>query len=264
MSGFRLSVLAISSCVLSFWAAANSSAANLSGVPPQLADTFLTFVKVSNEAAYHSIQSFVCQERIERHRARSGAEAGKYVDTITARVSFENGLEKYSEMRRKNRPLKDLAILEGAWSKGEFGTLLRQTQLLLPERPVVLESEEKTSSGYAAIYSFDVPSEASPWDLEVAGLSYRVAFHTRIWVSESSHLIERIERTSMQMPAALGIAEIRWEVTLRAVALNGDQWLLPYTAEYGVVYAESGRKEWNTMQFSDYHRYGAEVSVHFN
>ncbi len=155
-------------------------------------------------------------------------------------------------------------MLEGAWSKGEFGTLLRQTQLLLPERAVILEGEEKRSDGYVAIYAFDVGSAESPWDLQVGGLHYQIAFHTRIWVSESSHLIERIERTSMQAPAELGIAEIHWNVTLHAVDLNGDRWLLPYTADYGVVYADSGRKEWNSMQFSDYHRYGAEVSVHFN
>ncbi len=259
MFGFRFFVF---SFVLFSWGAASSPAATLSGVPPRIADTFLTFVKVSNEAAFHSIQSFVCREQIERYRAQSGTD--KHLDTITATVSFENGVEQYSDVRRKNRPLKDLAALEGAWSKGEFGTLLQQTQLLFPGRSMDLEGEQKTSEGYLAIYSFDVPSEASPWDLEVGGQHYQIGFHTRIFVSESSHLIERIERTSMQMPGSLGISEIRWNVTLRAVDLNGDRWLLPYTAEYGVVYAGSRRKEWNTMQFSEYHRYGAEVSVHFN
>ncbi len=68
----------------------------------------------------------------------------------------------------------------------------------------------------------------------------------------------------MQMPANLGITEIRWGVTLHPVDFNGDQWLLPYTAEYSVLYADSGRKEWNTMKFSGYRRYGSTVSVHFN
>jgi hypothetical protein len=216
VSGFRFLILVLISCVLPAWGAVNSSAATLSGVPPQAADLFLTFVKVTNEAAFHSIQSFVCQEEIERHRGRSGAEGGKHVDTITTLVSFENGVEQYSDIRRKNRPLKDLAMLDGAWSKGELGTLLKQTQLLFPGRQI-FEGEEKGPDGYVAVYSFDVPSGSNPWDLEVGGQHYHIAFHTRIWVSESSHLIARIERTSMQMPANLGITEIRWGVTLPPV-----------------------------------------------
>jgi hypothetical protein len=61
----------------------------------------------------------------------------------------------------------------------------------------------------------------------------------------------------------VGISEIRWNVELKEVDLNGKAWLLPDTGEYAVLYQESGHREWNTMRFSDYHRYGSEVAIHF-
>lgn len=227
---------------------------------------FLLVAAQANQGLYTRMESFVCLEQIERFKGHGRpTDSGKHIDTVTATVSLENGIEQYSNIQQKKRPLPTLTALDGAWSEGEFGTLLKQTEPLLLSQRASFEAEERVGMNYAAIYSFDVASEESPWDLTVGGRHYAIPFHTRVWVAEPSGEILKIQRTSLAVPAELGIASIYWNVTLGAVAFSGGkEWLLPESAEYQVAYRQSGRVEWNTMKFSDYRRYGSEVALRFN
>jgi hypothetical protein len=116
----------------------------------------------------------------------------------------------------------------------------------------------------AALYRFDVSSEESPWDLEVAGRHYRLPFRTSVWLSINTGEMLKIERTSISISADTRISEIQWTIMLDHVDLNGKQWLLPRTGTYAVLYRESRRREWNVLNFSDYKRYSAQTSLSFN
>jgi len=155
-----------------------------------------------------------------------------------------------------------LAVLDGAWSQGEFGTLLKQTLELLASRHASFETEQLIESGYAAIYNFDVAAEESPWDLAVGDWHYGIPFHTRVWIKEPSGEIVRIERSSTRIP--YGISTVSWDVSLVPVMLGDKQWLLPDSAEYRVNYRHFGQNDRNTIKFSDYRRYGSESSIRFN
>jgi hypothetical protein len=217
-----------------------------------------------NEDAYATLGYFVCHEQIDRYKGLVGLETGRHRDTIISKVAIENDREQYSEIRRDNRQLQALSSLDGAWSEGEFGTLLKQTEQLLRTQPTVLVKEERTPDGTTAIYSFEVSAVESPWDFQIGEQHFDIPFRTRIWISESSARILKIERVSTGVPAELGIAEVDWSVALHPVYLDGRSWLLPDTAAYQVIYRDRGRREWNTIKFSDYHRYGAEATIHFN
>jgi hypothetical protein len=141
--------------------------------------------------------------------------------------------------------------------------LLRQTQALLNVQTPVFERMDEVDGVRAAIFRMDLSAEDSPWDLEVKSQHCRVPFRTRVWVSQSGGEILKIERTSTDIPIQVGISEIRWNVVLKEVALNGRTWLLPSTAEYAVSYDDSTRREWNVMEFSNYRRYGSEVAIRF-
>ena len=218
----------------------------------------------ANKQLYSELESFVCNERMVRYRGRLDSPTGRQIDTVTARVSFENGEEHYTLVRQNNRSRAGISGLPGAWSEGEFGTLLRQTQVLLTTQAVTFLRNEEVDGSPAALYSFDVSEMESPWDLEVAGQHYRVPFRTQVWVSSASGEIVKIDRTSTTLSAAARISELRWSVALAPVEMNGRTWLLPRSGEYSVSYEESGQREWNRMQFSDYRRYGSEASLRFD
>ncbi len=224
----------------------------------------LDSIRLANEGLYSSLKSFVCEERMERFVGHTGSAANRHLDTIEAKVSFENGQEHYSEIQRDKQSVRDLSTVPGAWSEGEFGTLLRQTEQLLHVEPVQFDGRGEIAGTPVSQFHFAVSKQDSPWDLEVAGRHYRVPFRADISVAEPAGEIVQIKRRSSGPVGDTRIAELEWSITLGAVDLNGKRWLLPKEGEYSVEYEGSGRREWNEVTFSDYHRYGAEVAVHFD
>jgi hypothetical protein len=241
------------------WSAHSAAAelAAVSGTEP------LAKVRLANELLYSDLQSFVCNERMDRYRGALGGVEGRRIDTVLTRVSFENGVEHYTDIRQNNRSRAHISNISGAWSEGEFGTLLRQTQALLGSQVVLFQAETELNGVATVLYRFEVSEQDSPWDLEVEASHYHLPFRTDVWVSQSSGQILKIERTSTAIPLETRISQVRWSVSLEMVELNGKTWLLPAAGEYEVSYEESNRREWNLMSFSDYHRYGSEVALHF-
>jgi hypothetical protein len=231
---------------------------------PVLCDEVLSKARAANESLYSSLQSFVCHERIDRFQGRLSAGMGRPIDTVNADLSFENGVEHYTDVRQNTRPRGSLSDLPGAWSEGEFGTLLLQTETLLKTQPVSFQSSATVGDTAAAIYRFDVPEQISPWDLEVDGRHYRLPFRTDVWIATDTGEIVKIARTSLAIAPETHISALEWKVTLEPVELNGKQWLLPKTGEYSVLYEQSNRREWNLMNFSNYRRYGSEVALRFD
>lgn len=221
-------------------------------------------VRTANEQLYTDLESFVCNERIIRYEGHLNGEKAHQIDKVTAKVSFENGVEQYTEVRQNKHQRSRISGIAGAWSENEYGTLLRQTQAFLATQRAEFLKNSDLDGAPAAVYGFDVSEEESPWDLEVGGQHYQVPFRTQVWVSPDSGQILRIERISTSAPGETQISQLRWSVRLAPVEMNGRTWLLPKTAEYAVSYDESDRREWNYMTFSDYRHYGSEVALRFD
>ncbi len=223
----------------------------------------LARAQLENELVYTDLKSFICNEEMERYQAHLNGQNPHRIDTVYAKLSFENGVENYTDVRENNRDRPSLSSIPGAWSEGEFGTLLRQTRALLATQPISQQMETTLNGAPAMIYSFQVPGQDSPWDLTVSSQQYRVPFETKVWVSKSSGEILQIARTSTAIPPDSGISEIQWSVALKPVDLDGKAYLLPSTGEYSVLYARTNHREWNVINFSDYHRYTSRSVIHF-
>lgn len=220
--------------------------------------------RAANENLYSALQSFVCNEAISRFRGSMDGSSSHPLDTVTAKLSFERGVEQYSDVYQNNHQRAGISSLAGAWSEGEYGTLLIQTQQLLTTQTVSFETFGEVKGERAAIYHFDVSTEESPWDLLVGGRHYRLAFSTDVWISVESGEILKINRISQDIAAETHISEIQWGITLDRVSLSGRLWLLPTTGSYSVLYHGSHRREWNLISFSNYQRYGAQTALKFD
>lgn len=229
---------------------------------PSAPGDLLARASVENELVYTELQSFICSEHMDRFQSRLDGNKSHQVDTVSTQVSFENGVETYSDIHQNNRVRTSLSSLPGAWSEGEFGTLLRQTRTLFSTQPLS-QSTTDLNGVPAALYRFYVSGEDSPWDLNVASKQYRLPFRTDVWVSKSTGEIIKIARTTTATPPDSGISEIQWDVDLKPVNLDGKMWLLPSSGEYSVAYQNSNHREWNNISFSNYHRYTSQSVIHF-
>jgi hypothetical protein len=220
-------------------------------------------VQIENELRYTDLQSFVCSEHMERFRARLNGENARQIDSVSAQVSFENGMENYSGIQQGNRQRASMSDIPGAWSEGEFGTLLRQTRTLLASEPLTQQAAADENGKPAVLFSLNVSGDESPWQLTVDSKKYRLPFRTDVLVDQATGRILVIKRTSTAMPPSLGISEIQWSVNLKPAQLDGREWLLPASGEYSILYQKTNRREWNQITFADYHHYTASSVMHF-
>ncbi len=241
----------------------SATAASPAIAAPDQAET-LKLVRAANEDLYSSLQSFICDEQIERFRGRFNGDNPREVDTIAAKLSFENGIEHYTDILQKGKRGTTLSSVIGAWSEGEFGTLLLQTETLLMTQAVEFRRYSEMNDRLVAVYAFSVSGEESPWDLEVSGGHHRVPFQTEVSVDRDSGQIVKIARTADALPPEMRISEIQWAVTLEPVELSGQKYLLPRSGEYAVLYEQSDRRDWNLLTFSNYHRYQVQTSLRFD
>jgi len=224
----------------------------------------LTKARAANSDLYRALKSFVCREEIERFKEDLKKSKTRPIDHVSTSLSFENGVEHYNDVRQNDRSVATLPEIMGAWSEGEFGTLLQQTGKLLEVQPVTFVSFEDLNGTQTALYRFVVPEKDSPWDLSVGTQHYKIPFTTDVWISVNSGEILKIARKSLAISPETRIGEIDWDVSLGAIDLSGKTWLLPTLARYSVSYSESKRREFNQMSFSNYRHYGSESSLKFD
>lgn len=210
------------------------------------------------------LKTFVCDERVERFRSRSGSPTPHHIDTLTAHVSFENGIEHYSSVHQNEREIAQFSSVSGAWSAGEFGSLLQQSADLLGSGKLGASAATEWNHEPVTLFRFDVPASESPWELVVEnGDTRAIPFHADIWVSNSTGKIVKVERMAQQLPAELGILRIEWGLTLQPISIHGSNSLVPASAEYSVTYSTVDRRESNLISFTNYRRYGSESTIQY-
>ncbi len=232
-------------------------------IPSDSPNTLLERILQSAKGAYSDLTNFVCREEIARFRGNTRKPAGQRVDFITSVVSYDNNKEHYSEIYQNNKPLSQIRGISGAWSEGEYGTLLGETIKALQSRPVRFNSYASLDGVPAAVYTFNYAAEDSPWEIDILGHQYNLPFRGQVWASPTTGDILQIDRIAEEAPFQTGISGVNWSVSFGTRQMEGKSFRLPTKGIYSVSYNESGRHEWNVMAFSGYKKYGSDVVVHF-
>ncbi len=269
---FKSALLFLSAAVLLSVRASSSSASpseppagsNLPG--PQLSGyDLLLRGREASSRIYRELSNVVCRERIDRFKGSIADTAGNPVDVITSDVAMEQGAERYSNIRQNDKPRLSISRIGGAWSVGEYSTLLRQTAETLDSDTAIQMGVITRLNGHPAIlFPFDVPQSESDWEFLVRSKHYLLGFHGEIWISQATGEVLRIRRTANQIPSGTGISQVDWSVDFGPSDLDGHSFILPLKATYSVTYPHDRHREWNVISFSDYHHFGVDISIRYN
>jgi hypothetical protein len=217
----------------------------------------------SASQVYEDLTNFVCREDIERYKGSRHNPGGHKLDVITSTVSYDRDAEHYADIYQNNKPLNRIRGLSGAWSEGEYGTLLGETLKALKSRKIGSISSSNLDGVPATVYSFDYSADDSPWEIEVAGHHYFLPFRGQVWASLATGDVLRMDRIATDVPQQTGIAGVNWSVSFGSQTADKRTFWLPTKAVYSVSYLDGGRHEWNLIAFSAYRRYGSDVVVRF-
>lgn len=210
-----------------------------------------------------TLANVVCHEQIARYAKRGNTTS--QMDTLDVNVEVQEGVEKYSEIRRREKVYSGMEKLPGTWSVGEMATLLTATRDALAQGGVAVGQSEAPDLGHTSVISFSYPAESRRWYLKAHSQVHWLAFEGRVWASPETGEIRRISWLANNLPADSGATQVLWTVDFGPVDLTTAVVTLPEKALFEITYRDGrDRVDWNVTRFSEYKQFGSESAIHFD
>jgi hypothetical protein len=187
------------------------------------------------------------------------------IDVLGAAVVYEKGKEDYRDITINGKAVKkDINQVEGAWSTGEFGTML--IDLLSPATAAEFRfTRDSRASGVTAkVYDYSVKRENSHWQITMGSQTYRPPYKGSVWIDPSTGRVMRIEMQAFGFPEDFPTDHVESAMDYQYTRLGDTkQYLLPVHAETMSCQRGSDFCSHNVIDFRNYHKYTGESSITF-
>jgi hypothetical protein len=212
-----------------------------------------------------TLPSYVCQERMARYQSETHPARFEPQDVLSLNVVYENGKESYRDLqingRATNKTLEDSG---GAWSTGEFGTVLIDLFHPATAAEFHYQRESRTAGITAKLYDFNVTHDHSHWDVKVGGQSYSPAYRGSVWIDPQTGRVLRIEKEAYGFPSAFPVDHAESATDYQYVRLgDANQYLLPVHAENLMCERGTNNCSKIVIDFANYHKYAGESTITF-
>ena len=186
-----------------------------------------------------SLPNFFCRQLTTRYDSERPKDGWQAHDTISADLAYENGSEKYTNIKVGSKSAKSMEEVGGNWSTGEFASML--DDIFDPGSATTFrKSGQDTINGHSATtFKFEIARERSGWRIMDGGQLYYPAMRGTIWIDRESSRVLRLEKESRNMPLLFPLVKVEVAVDYDLVRLSTPQpFLLPITSE--VLSCETG------------------------
>jgi hypothetical protein len=211
------------------------------------------------------LPAYVCQERMSRYQSETRPARFQPVDVLSMNVVYENHKEDYRDLQINGKPTKkSIEESGGAWSTGEFGTVL--IDLFSPATAADFRYQRESRAGgvLAKLYDFDVKRENSHWDVKVASQSYSPAYRGSVWIDPQTGRVLRIEKEGYGFPDSFPVDHVESATDYQNVRLgDAKQYLLPVHAENLMCQRGTDICSKIVIDFANYHKYAGESTITF-
>jgi hypothetical protein len=212
------------------------------------------------------LPNYVCQEMMARYQSDgSNPPHWQPLDVVSANVVYENGKEDYRNLAINGKQVnKKMEEMGGAWSTGEFGTVL--IDLFSPATAADFRPKgtSRSSGVNAKLYDFNVTHEHSHWDIHVGGQSYSPAYRGSVWIDPQTARVLRIEMQAYGFPQDFPSDHVESATDYEYVRLgDAKQYLLPVHSESLSCQRSSNECSRNAIDFRNYHKYSGESNIKF-
>ncbi|HOQ43777.1 MAG TPA: hypothetical protein PLA43_07470 [Bryobacteraceae bacterium] len=217
-------------------------------------------------AAYNEkLPNYICRQMTTRYQSRSRPVNWKAVDVISADVVYENGREQYRNIEvNGKRTDKTLEQLGGAWSKGEYGSVLADLFSPATAAEFLLRKNETIAGVDAAVYVFFVEQPNSHWSVHVPSQVIRPAYGGSVWIDRKNGRVMRIEMQAQRLPLDFPLDTVEVSVDYQYVRLgDATEHLLPVHAEMLTCQRATGFCSRNAADFRNYRRFEGEATIKY-
>lgn len=210
------------------------------------------------------LPSYVCQEMVTRYQGEGKPTRWSAIDVVTMAVVYENGKEDYRDIKVNGKPKKSLEETGGAWSTGEFGTVLIDLFSPATAADFVYQRESRVNGITAKLYDFSVDREHSHWSIHMGSQSFDPPYKGSVWIDPKTARVMRIEMAAYGFPGSFPTDHAESATDYQYIRLgDAKQYLLPVHAETLTCQRGTDYCSKNAIDFRNYHKYTGESSITF-
>lgn len=229
-------------------------------------DATLTKARTAVSTFMQGLPNYVCTEMITRYVNTTHVVDWRPLDTVSTEVVYENGHERYTSIKinGKESGKQRMEDLSGAWSTGEFGSVLADLFSRATAADFRFRKPSTIVGRSARIYDFTVEHENSHWHVQVPSQSVMPGYRGSVWIDQQNGRILRIEMQASNLPEAFPLDRVESATDYDYVRFGEKEFLLPVHAE--VLSCERDRNDCsrNTIDFRNYHKYEGESTIIFD
>jgi hypothetical protein len=187
------------------------------------------------------------------------------LDVVSSDLVYEDGRESYRNLAINGKPIKKaMEQLDGAWSTGEFGTMLRDVLSPATAADFRFSRESSVAGVRARVYNFQVEKPHSHWHVQIASQSINPAYKGSLWIDPRNARVLRIEMQARSLPLEFPADTVESVLDYEYVRIGGGEFLLPVHSESLSCQRGTNNCSRNTIDFRNYRKYDADSSITFD
>jgi hypothetical protein len=228
-------------------------------------DNIIDSAKDAADKLIDGMPNFIVQQNTTRYFSSTFPAQWRALDVVTADVVSVNGKEDYRNIQINGKPSNRPAEKSGAWSTGEFVTMLQDVLSPYTQAAFRKSGDESLDGRPSYTYNFRVQQENSNWDIYAPdGSKATPAFTGTIWIDKETFNIMRIEEQTGPMPSAFPFDKAESVVEYSFVRIDGKNYTLPVHSEVLTCQRGSSTCTKNEINFQNYKKFAADSTITFD
>ena len=217
-----------------------------------------------SETFLAGLPNYVVQESATRYASETRTPSWNVVDIVSAEVVYEEHKESYRNVQINGKPSKKAPEESGAWSTGEFGTVLGNLFSPYTDADFKYAQDDTISHRSASVFDFKVLRVRSAWKIWTTGQYILPAYRGSVWIDKQTGDVLRLEMQAREIPEAFPEISVETAVDYDSIRLGTpDQFLLPVHGEVLSCWRGSNDCQRNAIEFRNYHKFTGESNIEF-
>ncbi len=231
---------------------------------PPTDDPVIEKARQATVAFTEKLPNYVCKEFMARYQSSRQPADWQALDVVSTDILYEAGKESYRNIAVNGKPFqKGMEQMSGAWSTGEFGTILLDLFAPWTAAEFRLRRRATIAGVETRVYDFDVDRQHSHWHVQVASQTMLPAYKGSVWIEPATGKVLRLEMKARALPEKFPMDTVESAVDYDRVMIGGKKFLLPVHAETLACERGTSNCSRNAIDFRNYHKFESNSDITF-
>lgn len=259
-------VLASTAGCVAGWATQDTSAAAAQQAVPDSAAQQKMLAAMGQYASDYisNLPNFICEQVTEQFQAGRKSNHWRKGDTLTSKLTFNQGKENYNLELVNNKPIKPgmKRWRTPLTTSGEFGVLLSRIFGGQSNASFQWSGWQTLDGKRVAVFDYSIDQQHSTLKISRSDLSNAVIpYHGSVYGDPDAGVIWRATDSASGLPDNLDTKSISTSVDYGDVSIGDKSYVMPVKAT--VLLETKDRKIRNELTFQNYRKFGAESTITF-